>query len=66
MNKAQKEILAQRIQDENKVLEELKEMYGEALDQVDEYIKNLIESNKDDELLSKIYQQHYQEKLFRS
>lgn len=63
MNKAQKEILAQRIQDENEVLEELKEMYGEALDQVDEYIKNLIESNKDDELLSKIYQQHYQEAL---
>lgn len=63
MNKAQKEILAQRIQNENKVLEELKEMYGEALDQVDEYIKNLIESNKDDELLSKIYQQHYQEAL---
>jgi len=63
MNKAQKEILQKRLVDEETIIKELKEMYGEALEQVNEYIKNLIESNEEAELQSKIYQQVYQEAL---
>ena len=63
MNKEQKEILQSQLNNEKKTINELKQVYGQALKDVNQKIRELSSRTDMENLQSVIYQKRYQEAL---